>query len=115
MIINYCGFSDDNWMSDVSCYREKTCIIIDVAQERFEDGIPLITVPESDKLWREQYIAQLDWIGTCSKYKPIGLPHGGKRAKCKDTVVALDKLQQLRDVGYIIPQKVFDMLTEELF
>lgn len=114
-MIIYARFSDDNWTSDVACFSEGKIVRIDVANDRFSEGIPPLTADRKHPDWREQYKAQLDWIGVDMEYIPIGLEHDGKRIKCKDVLVAMERLQVLRDAGYNIPQKAFDKLTEEMF
>lgn len=51
-------------------------------------------------------------VGRAKQY-PIGLPYDGESYNEPTAAAAANRLQQLKDVGYNVPQDAIDALLEE--
>ncbi len=119
--MSYCRFSSDNWKCDVYVYVSVgDYFAIHVAHNRIVGDIPSVPplsgLNPDDKqavnAWIEANQEQMAWLDTCERV-PITLPHAGESLQAPDAEECADKLEYLRGLGYIVPQRVIDSLREE--
>lgn len=131
--MSYCRFSSDNWRSDVYCYASNNGYTTHVAGSRIAGNMPIVEWPklgrtyppntpladmdphDQDEVLRfaEQHKMQMAFID-CAKHVPIDLPHAGDSFDDPDLESFRDRLLMLRELGYSVPQYVFDDIAEEI-
>lgn len=114
--MSYCRWSSDNGLCDVYVYQScEGGYVIHVKKLRVSDN-----VPKCDHLLKD---GDLSGYMGCLKYrnawrdqnppKPIGLPYDGKSFGLETPRECVDKLIELRGIGYNVPQYAIDELIEE--
>lgn len=122
--MSYCRWSSNNWNCDVYCYEGSDGFTTHVARNRVVGEVPpLPAFPPQDAdeatvhAWAEQAAAahkrQSDFLETCQRVA-IGLPWDGHSFYDPDLTTFLERLTVLRDLGYTVPQYVFDAIEQEL-
>jgi len=111
----YCRWSSDDWSCDIYCYED--CwggFTTHVAGNRVVGDIP--KTPPLTKASISDYMvahkAQMAFLEMCQR-KPLGLPHAGESFNDPDAASCADRLEELRVIGYNVPQYAIDALREE--
>ena len=115
--MSYCRFSCNDFQSDIYCYEHVGGFFaIHVACNRpvWGDKLP----PEEDytqeniEAWVKRHNRVMEMLDDIPR-EDIGLPHDGERF-CEPTAqAALERLLELRDIGYNVPQHAIDGLKED--
>jgi len=113
--MSYCRWSSDDFQCDVYVYEHVDgYIAIHVAEcrpEYTEELPPPVEITDF-----KAYMARLekvyDMLHRAVRNK-IGLPCDGETFEIADKAEAADKLQELRDMGYKVPDYVIACLREE--
>ena len=116
LIMSYCRFSSDNFGSDVyvyeNCYDGFT---VHVAGSRILGEIP--KVPNLLETTADEYFEahkkQMKFLETALREK-IDLEFSGETFSYPTAREAVEKLEELREVGYYIPQYAINDLKEEI-
>lgn len=109
--MSYARFSSDDWRSDVYCYESNSGFELNIATNRYED---LDSVPRVDwDNFQESYVSQMNAIKN-RNHVPIGLPFDGEHYTFGTLEELRDKLLELREVGYNVPQFALDSIEEEM-
>lgn len=113
--MSYCRFSSDNWNSDIYCYESEMGIVINVAGSKI-DGIP--EIPSWGVVSAEKYMeamkVQRDYMDKHqSARREIGLPYDGQYFLCGSYQQAYEKLVELKEVGYNIPDYAIENMKED--
>lgn len=113
--MSYCRWSFDDYKSDIYCYQaEDESYVIGIANNKYVSDTPRpILADENDiDAWLKHHYELLDW---CEKaeMEPIGLPSDGKYYTFETIQETIDKLLQLREEGYHVPQIAIDNLKAE--
>lgn len=113
--MSYCRWSSDNWSCDVYCYEDCSGgFTTHVAWNRVVGDIP--KTPPLTKEGIPEYTAahkaQMDFLEDCER-APIELPHAGESFNDPDAASCADRLEELRAIGYNVPQCAIDALREE--
>lgn len=113
--MSYCRFSSDNWKSDVYCYESEMGIVINVAGSKI-DGIP--EIPSWGIVSAEEYMeamkVQSDYMDKHqSARREIGLPYDGQYFLCGSYQQAYEKLVELKEVGYYVPEYAITNMKED--
>lgn len=118
--MSYCRWSTDDFQCDVYAYESVDGgFVVHVAGMRIVFAEPL--PPDSDTQWtdpasiaaflqRHQMVVE---IVDRSERVPIGLPCDGDTFREPDASACADRLEQLRSMGYLVPQFAIDALREE--
>ena len=103
----YCRFSSDDWMSDIYCYYDGYEYTIHVASNRYARPIQKLEYdnPES---YKQQLIDRQD-----VKRIPIELEGAGESYYYSSPAETIQKLKELQQIGFHVPQIAFDGLEEE--
>lgn len=117
--MSYCRFSSENWDSDVYCYDAREGIVIHVAACRFEADTPIPPVPPVE-LWNSLAVDDVrlalarrqEWIDAARRVQ-IGLVYDGETFVEGGPEDAVDRLEELRAMGYRVPQAAIDFLRGE--
>lgn len=115
--MSYCRWSSNNFKCDVYCYESvHGCFTIHVASNRIVDELPpepfnFIDLPKEEfsKKCKEHHDA-LDK----AKHKKIGLKYDGQSFDCNTIEDMRNTLVELKQVGYIVPDFVFEIIDEEI-
>jgi len=116
--MSYCRWSSDNFRCDVYVYEaEYGGFVIHVAKGRHTADTP---VPEIPSNWHEidpqdflkAHMAQMAWLDKAVVI-PIGLPHDGESFNFDTAADCATKLEELKALGYQVPQYAIDNLKEE--
>jgi len=92
-----------------------------VAGRRIDPAVKIPEVPpypsepeegDADK-WLEQYHAQLDAVDEAARV-PIGLPYDGAHFNEPSRQATLERVRELRALGYRCPDRVEERLLEEI-
>ena len=113
--MSYCRWSSDDWSSDIYCYE--SCNggwDIHVASNRIIGDIP-----KSGHLFGKDMDAymkihrkQMKFLET-AEHKDIGLEYDGEIFNESTPLLAAQRLIELRETGYIVPQYAIDALMRE--
>lgn len=117
--MSYCRWSSDNWRCDLYCYGDSQGgFTTYVAGNRVVGEIPkepelkLVDgeLPENFMAEHNAVMAFLDK----AERRPIGLPHDGETFNDPDLASFLERVTELRKIGYNVPDYVFDEIREEM-
>lgn len=114
--MSYCRFSSDNFRCDLYCYE--SCYggyVTHVAGRKPVDDVPVVpafgSVP--DDQWLCAHRMQMAFLETC-ECAPLGLPHDGETFHDEDLPSFLARLENLKSLGYRVPDFVFELVREEM-
>lgn len=112
--MSYCRFSSDNWMCDVYVYESERGYEVHVSNNRYITPIPkLPKYNESPEKWFEAYQEQMKVLDN-AKTEKIGGIFDGKDF-CLDSLTSLrEKLKEIKNAGYNVPDFVFTSIEEEI-
>lgn len=114
--MSYCRWSSDNWNCDVYVYESDEGWVIHVANNHRIADTPCPALPDilttSSEDWQKAYQEQCEWVET-SICQPIGLPEDGKTFIEESPANCANRLIELKNTGYVVPQHVIDTLLDE--
>lgn len=116
--MSYCRWSSDNFNCDVYAYESCYGVFdIHVAKSRIVGDVPkvdhnLLFEGKADEFMRQNKI-QSDFLETC-KTEPIGLQYDGESFNEPDLQSFLERMIELKEIGYRIPDYVFDIIKDEI-
>jgi|SRR3990167_2144751 len=118
--MSYCRWSSDNWQCDLYCYGDvRGGFTTHVAGNHLLGEIPKLRVlgagatDEDWNQWFEEHRRQMAWLKTAHR-EPIGLPHDSKTFSDPDLVSFLQRLRDLRALGYRFPDYVLEVVRSEI-
>ena len=115
--MSFCRWSSDNFDCDVYVYEHcdggfpihlASCRLVGV------EACPKLDTsePYDPEAFLASYQAQHAWIADAER-APIGLPHDGETWWAATAGECADKLEELRRIGYHVPQYAIDDLRHE--
>jgi len=112
--MSYCRFSSDDWKCDICAYESDMGYEIHVAARRIVGDVPTLPDPlaVSGQEWSAAYVAQLAFIKTARR-EQITLLHAGESFTCSDLGSFEARLRVLREIGYNVPDYVFEEIAQE--
>lgn len=120
--MSYCRWSCDNWKCDVYCYADVAGgYTTHVAGNRIVSEIPqvppltreLLTDEAKMSAWMQAHNAQMAALETVER-APITLHYAGESLHDDTLEQFRATLSSLRELGYNVPQFVFDAIDEEI-
>jgi hypothetical protein len=113
--VSYCRFSSDNFACDVYVYESVGgAFVTHVAGNRVLGEVPKLPRPTKENA--AEYLAarraQSKFLDT-AKREPIDLPYAGQSLGDDTAAECADRLEQLRALGYNVPQYAIDALRHE--
>lgn len=112
--MSYCRWSSDGFMCDVYVYED--CSggwTTHVATNRVKERAPEIFVPgATPEEYRERYDKYRKHMDTVERER-INLPHAGESFNDATPGECAQRLQDLKALGYNVPQYAIDALLEE--
>lgn len=120
MSMSYCRWSSDNFKCDVYAYESDFGYEIHIASNRIV-GIPpetnydlLKSGSEIDlQLFVDQEKKRSEWLKNCER-EEINLPLVGESFTMPDLESFLFKMIEIKEIGYHIPDWVFNEIKEEI-
>jgi hypothetical protein len=116
--MSYCRFSTDNYRCDLYIYDDCAGgITTHVAGSRYVADTPIPEIPdgwhklppaEMQALWDMQG----EWLKT-ARLEPINLPHAGASFYNLDADQTVERVKELRRLGYSFPDFVLTALEDE--
>lgn len=114
--MSYCRFSSDDFQSDIYCYASDNGFHILIAANRvvFTDPLPSVIefTDENIEAYTERFNIVLEMVRK-SQHKPIDLKYAGDDLLEPTAAKAVERLEQLKTIGYYIPQRAIDRLKDE--
>jgi len=113
--MSYCRWSSDDWKSDIYCYQTyDNAWMIHVAGRRHIGELPPADhlLPDIKK-WVKAHKKQLKALERV-KYEDINLPYARKSFRETTLETCLNRLLQLRDIGYHVPDHTIEILRLEI-
>lgn len=117
--MSYCRWSTDDYQCDVYAYENMDGNVhISVAAMRHDLESSVLPRPAPVNITDgvEEFVLRqsefMQFLETCL-VRPIGLPCDGDRYIFTDKAEAADKLQELKDMGYNVPENAINALKEE--
>lgn len=109
-----CTFATDSYGSDVyvCSFRNEVTVAVSRCRWRSDEPPPQLPKPYMEMTPAELVgfsLATQDWAYRAGKV-PIGLPHDGQVMSFRYDWDAADKLEELREIGYRVPQEAIDYL-----
>lgn len=121
--MSYCRWSSCNFACDIYCYADVSGgYTIHVAGRRRVGPEPRPDFSKAMAAFMRKEITSeevvkvnQDLMAWCEKAElhPIGLPHDGETLNLPTAEAAADKLEELRALGYMVPQSAIDALRED--
>lgn len=117
--MSYCRFSSDNWKSDVYVYESDNGFVIHVAGARYTTEIPNVPPMPSGgtyeewKEWFNLHNKQMKAVSSAPT-KTIGGDYDSQTFICETAEETLDKLKDIKEHGYNVPDFAFESLKEEI-
>lgn len=114
--MSYCRWSSDDWRSDIYCYEDVAGgFVTHVAANRIVGDVPrLPELTESNFLeWMEAHAAQAAFIDAAER-ELIGLPHDGASFHDDELPELLQRLLDLKVMGYNVPAFALELIMEEI-
>lgn len=115
--MSYCRWSSMDFQCDVYCYEHVgDFVAVCIAKRRHDiEGIelpePVDIRKDGSKPWLARYKAVREILETC-ELKEIGLEHDGKSFSFDTLDEAADFLEELKDLGYIMPDSAIRQMRE---
>jgi hypothetical protein len=112
--MSFCRWSSDNFKSDVYVYED--CAggyTIHMADCRVVGEVPTVDWEAEPDVLTAQHTAQMAYLDSC-KHVPIGLPHDRETFRLATKRETVAKLEELRALGYHVPQFAIDNLNKEI-
>lgn len=115
--MSYCRFSTDDYRCDLYIYDCGGGITTHVAGSRYVGDTPIPEIPEGwHKLppaeMKALWDAQADWLKT-ARLEPINLPNAGESFYNLDADQTVERVKELRRLGYNFPDFVLASLEDE--
>lgn len=115
--MSYCRWSSDDFQCDVYVYEHvHGGFMVHVAANRviFTHPLPAVVPldPDNFEAFMERHQKVMSMVDAAER-KSIGLPHDSEDFCEHDAGACADRLEQLRAVGYVVPQYAIDALREE--
>lgn len=117
--MSYCRFSSANWKSDIYCYADASGgwtihlavyrRVGEVPDDKFED---FIDGKIDAQAYADLHKAQMEALKLLPMV-PITLPYAGESFNVPSAGEAAEKLIELKELGYFVPQFAIDSLFEE--
>ena len=112
--MSYCRWSSDAFRSDVYCYEDcNGGYTIHVARMRHEHPCETRIDMSSPESKMESLVKQREELNKSTLVK-INLPYDGETYNEPTIDLCIDRLLELREAGYYVPQSAIDRLEEEL-
>ena len=112
--MSYCRWSSDDYGCDLYVYEGEVGWVTHVAARRYVFASPLPPPVPMDSL--EKWVARHQKVMELledAELKPIGLDYDGQTFVDSTPLECAQRLQQLRSLGYRLPNSVIDVLLEE--
>ena len=112
--MSYCRFSSDNFGCDVYIYGSQYGYELHIAGNRVIGDVPKLTdLLGNPEEFLKSHKAQMDFLDT-AKRERIKLPYSGESFTFSEPIDLLEKLKELKSLGYRIPKYVFEEIEEEI-
>ena len=117
--MSYCRWSSDDWMCDVYVYEAEDGFTIHVAGSKYVTEIPKVpSMPHNGTEeqwadWFQKYNHQMEVVKN-AKMEKIGGPYDGQDFIFITIQEAYNKLKDIKEHGYNVPQFVFDNMQDEI-
>lgn len=117
--MSYCRWSSDDFRCDLYCYQSSQGYTTHVAGNRIVGDVPHVDWESfldkrvSAKEFVVQHNAQMDFLLN-AKREPIGLPEDGKSYDDPDLASFLERVLNLKKMGYQVPEYVTRTIVEEI-
>lgn len=115
--MSYCRWSSDDFQCDVYVYEDVSGgFTTHVAGNRLVYANPLPPEVPLDRdhfgAWMERHQAVMKMADEATRVE-ISLPHAGESFNDPTAAACADRLESLRELGYVVPQYAIDALREE--
>lgn len=115
--MSYCRFSSDNWQCDLYCYGNEFGYFTHVAAYRVVGDIPTVNTSllceGKTSEFLKEHKKQSEYIDI-AKREPLKLEHAGQSFRDPDLNSFLNRLLNLRELGYRIPNNAIEQVIDEL-
>ena len=114
--MSYCRWSSDNFKCDIYAYEDvKGGYTIHVASNKIVTKLPkrpkILDCSAEEYMRREKKFQK---AFDKAKHESIGLKYDGESFWCRTLSAFSNKMIELRNEGYRIPDHVFEMIEEEI-
>lgn len=115
--MSYCRWSCDDFQCDVYVYADVFggyTTHVSGRRAVFTEPLPDPVPFDADRIkeWHARHMKVMEMVEN-SEHQPIGLPHDGESFNDATAGECADRLEQLRALGYNVPQYAIDALREE--
>lgn len=115
--MSYCRWSSDDFQCDVYVYEHfMGMFVTHVAANRVIYKEPLPDLVPFEVEFVQEYLERHNKVMAmvdAADRVPIGLPHDGQEFDDEDAATCADRLEYLKQLGYVVPQYAIDALREE--
>lgn len=109
----YCRYSSDDWRSDLYCYESQTDFVVAVAETKFKNPPPRITVTFDDDRYFIQYRRQQEGLEELETVE-IGLEHDGETFRLATEKEMFETVVMLSEMGYNVPEEFLKLCKESI-
>ncbi|GIW60752.1 MAG: hypothetical protein KatS3mg087_1818 [Patescibacteria group bacterium] len=111
--MSFARFSSNNFGSDVYCYESVDGYFLHVASKRFENPLP--PLPDIESGSTEDIVSAFrEYKMAISKQNMVRIngPYDGKTFRFDSAKELLEKLKELSEVGYRVPEDAINAIEE---
>lgn len=118
--MSYCRWSSDNFSCDIYAYESDQGFVIHICGGRYKGDIPKVDMSFLENNTPENVQKYIDSSKKQSKHlkkygtEPINLPLAGESFTFPDLQSFYDKMIELKNIGYVIPDRVFEIIKAEM-
>jgi hypothetical protein len=114
-LMSFCRWSDDDFQCDIYAYESEMGFEVHVAANRVVGPVPHLPniLKVSNKEFSDALKKQLEYLRNAERRK-IGLRYDGQSFSFDTIQEMLEKLEQLKSVGYNVPERVLENIRTEI-
>lgn len=124
--MSYCRWSSDGYNCDVYVYEDVsggyTCHVAGLRivnlNEAPENPSHYFDIENKDDAWQNEYMSKhrdyMNWLREKAIREPIGLPYDGKSFNVDTAEDMADRLIELKQLGYTVPEYAIESLREDV-
>jgi hypothetical protein len=112
----YCRWSTDDFQCDLYCFEHVDgYYVTHVAGNRlvYKDPLPPNVPFEDTEAWVERHSKIMEMLSEAERI-PIGLQHDGEEFRDSTLEEMLNRIKELKKVGYAVPEYVIKYIEKEV-
>jgi hypothetical protein len=114
--MSYCRWSTDDFQCDLYCFEHVDRYFQTYVAGRrlvYKEPLPPEVSFEDTEAWIERHTKIMEMVSE-GEHIPIGLPYDGEEFRDSTLEKMLNRIKELKKIGYIVPDFVIENIEEEI-